>query len=156
MGLYCDFENPSLDFRPLHEESSSPTNITQPFSRYPNKPGPNLETEKSFKKSPDRKHPLQKRGYDNAVPRPETRETCPSHTLFEGLRAGRFKPYSASPMPLFVTCAFRHEETPDNNMVELEAKGRSARVCPRCLILITVHRRYHHMNLESLIPQMAD
>ncbi len=75
MGLYCDFENASLDFRPLHEERFSLVNITQPFSRYRNKPGLNLETEKSFKRSPDRKHSPEKRGYDNSIPGRESQSS---------------------------------------------------------------------------------
>jgi len=56
---------------------------------------------------------------------------------------------------LFV-CNFRHEEWPDHEAVLLEARGARARICPRCLILITVHRHYHAMKVESIIPLMAE
>ena len=55
-----------------------------------------------------------------------------------------------------VVCAFGHEEIPEMLTVEIEAAGTSTRICPRCLILITVHRRVHHMDLERLIPRMAE
>lgn len=57
---------------------------------------------------------------------------------------------------MLVTCAFRREEMPPEMAVRIEAGGRSAMVCQKCLELITVHRRYHHMNLEKLVPRMAD
>ncbi len=57
---------------------------------------------------------------------------------------------------MLVTCAFRHEEIQDTASVEIDASGASARICSRCLILITVHRRIHHMKLEKIIPEMAD
>ncbi len=57
---------------------------------------------------------------------------------------------------MLVTCAFRHEEIPDYAIVEIDASGASTRICPRCLILITVHRRIHHMKLEKIIPEMAE
>ncbi len=53
-------------------------------------------------------------------------------------------------------CAFGREEIPDTITTEIEIGGSSTRVCPRCLTLITVHRRYHHMDLERLIPRMAE
>jgi len=56
---------------------------------------------------------------------------------------------------MLVICAFRHEEIPDDVVVEIDASGASTRICHRCLILITVHRRIHHMRLEKLIPIMA-
>ncbi len=57
---------------------------------------------------------------------------------------------------MLVTCAFGHEEIPLETAVEIEAGGRSAMVCQKCLELITVHRRYHRMDLEKLVPRMAD
>jgi len=53
-------------------------------------------------------------------------------------------------------CAFGREEIPDMLTIVIEMGGISTRVCPRCLTLITVHRRYHHMDLERLIPRMAE
>lgn len=55
-----------------------------------------------------------------------------------------------------VICAFGREEIPERLTIEIEIEGSSTRVCPRCLTLITVHRRYHHMDLERLIPQMTE
>ena len=52
-------------------------------------------------------------------------------------------------------CAFRHEKIPEPELIEIDAGGASARICPRCLILITVHRRLHHMRLEKIVPEMA-
>ncbi len=56
---------------------------------------------------------------------------------------------------MFITCSFRHEELPEEVMVELEMEGNTTKVCPRCLVLIAIHRRYHHMKLEKLIPEMS-
>jgi len=53
-------------------------------------------------------------------------------------------------------CNFRHEEWPDYGMDLLEAPGARARICPRCLILITVHRYNHGMKVESIIPLMGE
>ena len=53
------------------------------------------------------------------------------------------------------TCAFRHEQEPDRSLVELDASGIEVRICSRCLVLITIHRRIHHMRLEQLIPEMV-
>jgi hypothetical protein len=53
-------------------------------------------------------------------------------------------------------CNFRHEELPDDCAVPLEAASARATVCPRCLILMAVHRRYHRMKVESIIPLMAE
>ncbi len=52
-------------------------------------------------------------------------------------------------------CAFRHENIQETELVEIDAGGASARICPQCLILITIHRRIHHMRLEKIIPEMA-
>ena len=54
-----------------------------------------------------------------------------------------------------VTCAFRFEVKPDDEVVELDMGSFSVHVCENCLTLIAVHRRIHHMKLEKLIPQMA-
>jgi hypothetical protein len=54
-----------------------------------------------------------------------------------------------------VACAFRHERIQEAELVEIDAGGASARICPQCLILITIHRRIHHMRLEKIIPEMA-
>ena len=52
-------------------------------------------------------------------------------------------------------CAFRHEKILETELVEIDAGGASVRICPNCLILITVHRRLHHMRLEKIVPEMA-
>jgi len=53
-------------------------------------------------------------------------------------------------------CSFRHEELPDDCAVPLEAGSARATVCPRCLILMVVHQRYHRMKVESIIPLIAE
>ena len=59
-------------------------------------------------------------------------------------------------MLMLVICAFGREEIPDKDAVTIEVGDTSTHICPRCLTLITVHRRYHHMKLEKLISEMAD
>ena len=54
-----------------------------------------------------------------------------------------------------VPCAFRHEIIPELELIEIDAGGASAKICSRCLILITIHRRIHHMKIEKIIPKMA-
>lgn len=54
-----------------------------------------------------------------------------------------------------VTCAFRFEVKPDDEVVELDMGSFRVHVCENCLTLIAVHRRIHHMKLERLIPEMA-
>ncbi len=39
-----------------------------------------------------------------------------------------------------VTCNFRFELRPEDEVVELQADHHTARVCMECLALITVHR----------------
>lgn len=53
-------------------------------------------------------------------------------------------------------CDFRFEERSEAEIVELEADHRTARVCEDCLVLLTVHRRIHHMKIEQIIVQMAE
>ena len=55
-----------------------------------------------------------------------------------------------------VTCSFRFETRPDDETVELFADNHSAHVCENCLVLLTVHRRIHHMKIERIITQMAE
>ena len=55
-----------------------------------------------------------------------------------------------------VTCDFNFEVRSDNEVVELESDHYVARVCERCLTLMTVHRRIHHMKIEKVIVQMAE
>lgn len=55
-----------------------------------------------------------------------------------------------------VTCDFRFEVRPENEVVELEADHHTARVCMECLALLTVHRRIHHMRVERVIVEMAE
>ena len=55
-----------------------------------------------------------------------------------------------------VTCDFRFEVRPEDELVELEADHHTARVCMECLALLTVHRRIHHMRVERVIVEMAE
>jgi len=44
---------------------------------------------------------------------------------------------------------------PVENLVLIEAAGRSASICENCLAILIVHRRYHNLNLEKLIVQIS-
>ena len=55
-----------------------------------------------------------------------------------------------------VTCNFRFELRPEDEVVELQADHHTARVCMECLALIAVHRRIHHMKVEKVIVEMAE
>jgi hypothetical protein len=57
---------------------------------------------------------------------------------------------------LAVTCDFRFEVRPEDEVVELEAAHHTAHVCLECLVLLTVHRRVHHMRVEKVIVEMAE
>jgi hypothetical protein len=52
-----------------------------------------------------------------------------------------------------VTCNFRFEVRPDDEIVELVADHHTAHVCVDCLTLLTVHRRIHHMKVEKVSVQ---
>ena len=55
-----------------------------------------------------------------------------------------------------MTCGFRFEVRPEDDVVELvDEHHHSARVCTHCLVLLTVHRRVHHMKVEQVIAEMA-
>jgi hypothetical protein len=56
---------------------------------------------------------------------------------------------------LAVTCGFRFEVRPEDEVVELEADHHTVHVCVDCLTLLTVHRRIHHMKVEKVIVEMA-
>ena len=57
---------------------------------------------------------------------------------------------------MVVTCGFRFEARSEDQVVELiDEHHHSARVCMECLVLLTVHRRIHHMKVESVIAEMA-
>ena len=56
---------------------------------------------------------------------------------------------------LAVTCGFRFEVRPEDEVVELQADHHTVHVCVDCLPLLTVHRRIHHMKVEKVIVQMA-
>jgi hypothetical protein len=57
---------------------------------------------------------------------------------------------------LVVTCGFRFEVRGEDEVVELVDEHRhSALVCTNCLVLLTVHRRVHHMKVEKVIAEMA-
>jgi hypothetical protein len=56
-----------------------------------------------------------------------------------------------------VTCSFRFESRREDQVVELvDGHSHSARVCLECLVLLTVHRRVHHMRVEQVIAEMAE
>ncbi len=55
-----------------------------------------------------------------------------------------------------LTCSFRFEVRPEDEIVELESDGHTAMVCVDCLMLLTVHRRIHHMKVERVIVEMAE
>ena len=57
---------------------------------------------------------------------------------------------------LAVTCGFRFEVRPEDEVVVLEADHRTVHVCVDCLVLLTVHRRVHHMKVEKVIVEMAE
>ena len=57
---------------------------------------------------------------------------------------------------LVVTCGFRFEVRREDEVVELRADHHTARVCESCLVLLTVHRRVHHMKVEKVIAEMAE
>jgi len=57
---------------------------------------------------------------------------------------------------LALTCSFRFEVRPEDEIVELESDGHTAMVCVDCLMLLTVHRRIHHMKVERVIVEMAE
>ena len=57
---------------------------------------------------------------------------------------------------LAVTCNFRFEVRPDDQIVELVAEHHVVHVCRECLVLLTVHRRIHHMKVEKVIVEMAE
>jgi hypothetical protein len=55
-----------------------------------------------------------------------------------------------------MTCNFRFEVRPDDEVVELVADHRTVHVCVDCLTLLMVHRRIHHMKVEKVIVEMAE
>ncbi len=55
-----------------------------------------------------------------------------------------------------MTCNFRFEVRPEDEIVELQAEHYAAHVCVGCLTLLTVHRRIHHMKVERVIVEMAE
>ena len=56
-----------------------------------------------------------------------------------------------------MTCGFRFEVRDEDHVVELVDEHRhSALVCMECLVLMTVHRRIHHMKVEKVIAEMAE
>jgi len=58
---------------------------------------------------------------------------------------------------LAVTCSFRFETRTEDQVVELMDEHRhTAMVCRDCLVLLTVHRRVHHMKVENVIAEMAE
>ena len=58
---------------------------------------------------------------------------------------------------MVVTCGFRFETRREDQVVELvDEHHHSAMVCMECLVLLTVHRRVHHMKVEKVIAEMAE
>jgi hypothetical protein len=57
---------------------------------------------------------------------------------------------------MVVTCGFRFEVRPEAEVVELQAEHHAVYVCRECLVLLTVHRRIHHMKVEKVIVEMAE
>ena len=58
---------------------------------------------------------------------------------------------------MVVTCGFRFEVRGEDEVVELvDGHRHSALVCRECLVLLTVHRRVHHMKVEKVIAEMAE
>ena len=57
---------------------------------------------------------------------------------------------------LAVTCGFRFEVRSEDEVVELQAEHHATHVCRECLVLLTVHRRIHHMKVEKVIVEMAE
>ena len=55
-----------------------------------------------------------------------------------------------------MTCGFRFEVRPEDEVVELQADHRTVHVCLDCLTLFTVHRRIHRMKVEKVIVEMAE
>ena len=55
-----------------------------------------------------------------------------------------------------MTCGFRFEVRPEDEIVVLEADHRIVHVCVDCLTLLTVHRRVPHMMMEKVIVEMAE
>ena len=55
-----------------------------------------------------------------------------------------------------VICGFRLGVRPEDEIVELEADHHAAHVCTDCLVLLTVHRRVHHMKVEKVVARMAE
>ena len=55
-----------------------------------------------------------------------------------------------------ITCSFRFEERPEDDIVEVLADHNIARVCSHCLTILTVHRRVHGMKIEKVISRMAE
>ena|GEM_PF-4933389 len=56
---------------------------------------------------------------------------------------------------LLTRCAFRREMLPVENLVLVEAAGRSANICENCLAILIVHHRYHNLKMEKLIVQIS-
>ncbi len=53
-----------------------------------------------------------------------------------------------------MTCNFRFEVRPEDQIVELVVEHHTVHVCVDCLTLLTVHRRIHHM--KRLLSRWLD
>lgn len=58
--------------------------------------------------------------------------------------------------PAVVICNFRFEHRPESETVELVSGHNAARICKQCLVLMTTHRRVHHMKIEKIIGLMSE
>lgn len=58
--------------------------------------------------------------------------------------------------PAVVICNFRFEHRLENETVELVSGHDAARICKECLVLVTTHRRIHHMKIEKIIGLMSE
>ncbi len=74
----------------------------------------------------------------------------------ERLRASLSSLGEAGASTLAVTCGFRFEVRPEDEVVVLEADHHTVHVCLDCLTLLTVHRRIRHMKVEKVIVEMAE
>ena len=82
----------------------------------------------------------------------------PSQKKRSSMLKGELTPLERSEVEsgLVVTCGFRFEVRPEDEVVELEADHHTVHVCLDCLTLLTVHRRIHHMKVEKVIAVMAE
>lgn len=76
-------------------------------------------------------------------------QSLTSQTMIEYESSGWFR-------QVVMTCAFRFEEKPEVELIEIFDGHHTAHVCENCLALIIVHRRIHHMNIEKLLTKISE